>query len=256
MSEFIKLAKEVSGNKQPVICVISIPQGKKRAPDFKKGIPFSLVSSFKKRHKLQNVTELFTLSKKEADTLAFAQKIDRADAVYLSGGNQSYLTDAFLGTKSLAALHRLLERGGLIAGVSAGAQVQSSFMTRGDYTKRAILGDKKHQEGFAFVKNAAFDVHVEERDREKDLLQLFRAKKSQLQDKSLDPLDLLGIGIDQGTAIVVRQNTFQVTGKGQVYIFDPQQWKDNPKTWTYQTLSSGTYFDLKSRKVMSGEKRK
>ena len=40
-------------------------------------------------------------------------------------------------------------------------------------------------------KNAAFEVHVEERGREEDLLELFRAKKSQLQDKDLDPLELL-----------------------------------------------------------------
>jgi len=46
-------------------------------------------------------------------------------------------------TKTLAALQRLLDRGGVIAGRSAGVQVQSSFMTRGDYTRRGIVGDKK-----------------------------------------------------------------------------------------------------------------
>ena len=168
----------------------------------------------------------------------------------MSGGNQCFLTDAFLETETLAALQRLLDRGGVIAGASAGAQVQSSFMTRGDYTKRKILGDKKHQEGFSFVKNAAFDVHVEERGREEDLFELFRARKSQLQDKSLDPLELLGIGIDQGTAIVVTQNQFRVTGKGQVYVFDPKQWGKDEDTWSYQTLKPGTTYDLKLRKVI------
>ena len=151
--------------------------------------------------------------------------IDAADAVHMSGGNQCFLTDAFLGTETMAALHRLLERGGVIAGSSAGAQVQSSFMTRGDYNRgRIILGDKKHQEGFGFVKNSAFDVHVEERGREKDLLKLFRAKPNQLQDRDLNPLDLLGIGIDQGTAITVIKNHLRVSGRGRVYIFDPKRW--------------------------------
>lgn len=248
--EFVELARKVSGKDQPVIRIITTPQGKRRMEDFKRGVPFRLVSSLKQRFKLKQVTELYTLSKEEADTPAFYKQIDSADAVFMSGGNQCFLTDAFLGTESLAALQRLLDRGGVIAGSSAGAQVQSSFMTRGDYTRRRILGDKKHQQGFAFVKNAAFDVHVEERNREEHLLQLFRAQKSQLQDEELDPLGLLGIGIDQGTAIVVTQNQFRVTGKGQVYIFDPKLWKDDPESWAYQTLKPGTLFDLKARKVI------
>lgn len=248
--ELIALARKASGKKQPVIRVITTPQGKRRLADFKKGIPYRLVNTLKQRYKMEHVTELYTLSKKEANSAAFYKQIDSADAVYMSGGNQSFLTDAFLGTKTLEAMHRLLQRGGVIAGASAGAQVQSSFMTRGDYTKRVILGDKKHQEGFAFVKNSAFDVHVEERSREKHLLQLFRAQKSQLQDADLNPLDLLGIGIDQSTAIVVRQNHFTVTGKGQVYVFDPRKWSDDPDSWDYQTLKTGTIFDMKLRKVV------
>lgn len=248
--EFVNLAREASGKKQPVIRIITIAQGKRRADGFKKGIPFPFVSTLKQRYKLKDVTELYTLSKKEANTPAFFKQIDNADAVYMTGGNQCYLTDAFLGTESLAALERLLKRGGLIGGASAGAQVQSSFMTRGDYTKRAILGDKKHQEGFSFIKNSAFDVHVEERNRENHLLQLFGAKNSQLQNKGLNPLELLGVGIDQGTAIVVTQDQFKVTGSGQVYIFNLRDSKDEPDSWTYQTLPSGSLFDMKLRKVI------
>ncbi|WP_411846481.1 cyanophycinase [Roseibacillus persicicus] len=248
--EFVALAKKASGNEQPVIRVITTPQGERRKADFQKGIPYRTVSGLKKIFRLKEVTELYTLSKEEANTPAFYQQLDNADAVYITGGNQCFLTDAFLGTETLAALQRLLDRGGVIAGASAGAQVQSSFMTRGDYTSRQILGDQKHQEGFAFVKNAAFDVHVEERAREEDLLELFRAKKSQLQDKNLDPLELLGIGIDQGTAITVTRNQFRVTGKGQVYLFDPQQWNDDEDSWTYQILQPGTTYDLKLRKVI------
>ena len=250
VGEFVELAKKASGKEQPVIRIITTPQGKRRADDFQRGVPFRLVSKLNQRYKLKHVSELYTLSKEEANTAAFFEQIDSADAVFMSGGNQCYLTDAFIGTETLAALERLLARGGVIGGCSAGAQVQSSFMTRGDYTKRTILGDKEHQAGFSFVQNAAFDVHVEERNREDDLFQLFRAKKQQLQNQRLDPLDLLGIGIDQGTAIVVTQNQFRVTGKGQVYVFDPRQWGAWADTWSYQTLKPGTLFDMKLRKVI------
>ena len=248
--EFVNLVKKTTAQNQPVIRIITTAQGKRRAAGFKEGAPFRMVSNLKRRYKLRHVTELYTLSKEEANTPAFFKQIDSADAVFISGGNQSYLTDAFLGTESFAALERLLERGGVIGGASAGAQVLSSFMTRGDYTRRRILGDKKHQKGFSFVKNSVFDVHVEERNREEHLLEVFRAKKHQLQDKSLNPLDLLGIGIDQGTAIVVTQDQFQVTGRGQIYLFNARQWSDESDSWTYQTLPSGARFDMKLRQVI------
>ncbi len=249
--EFVKLVRKTSGKKQPEIRVITIAQGKRRAAGFKQGTPFRMVSDLKRRYQLKNVTELYTLSKKVADSPEFYEQIDSADAVHMSGGNQCFLTDAFLGTKTFEALERLLERGGVISGSSAGAQAQSSFMTRGDYTRRRILGDKKHQEGFSFVKNSVFDVHVEERSREKHLLEVFRAKKSELQDQDLNPLDLLGIGIDQATAITVTKNQFKVTGKGEVHIFNPRKWKkDDPDSWTYESLKSGTRFDMKLRKVI------
>lgn len=248
--EFIALAKETSGKGQPAICVITTPQGNRRAEGFKEGVPFRLVDTLKNRFGMEQVEELYTLSRKDGDKAAFYGMIDRADAVHMSGGNQCFLTDAFLGTETLAALYRLLERGGVISGSSAGAQVQSSFMTRGDYTRRQILGDKKHQEGFGFVKNAAFDVHVEERDRENDLLEMFRARKSDLQDKALNPLELLGIGIDQATAIIVRKNVFRVTGRGQVYVFNPELWGEDPQEWDYETLQSGSSYDMKLRRVL------
>ena len=67
----------------------------------------------------------------------------------------------------------------------------------------------------------------------------------------LDTLGILGIGIDQGTAITVVKNTFQVSGRGVVYIFDPERWEDDLKTWNYYELESGTFFDMKSRKVIN-----
>ena len=106
-----------------------------------------MVANLKKRFGLETVSELYTLSRKVADSPDFYEQIDNADVVFISGGNQSFLTDAFLGKETLEALRRLLARGGVIDGSSAGGQVQSSFMTRGDYNRRIILGDKKTSGG-------------------------------------------------------------------------------------------------------------
>ncbi len=248
--EFVQLVKKATGKAQPTICVITTPQGERRKKGYKAGQPFRLVTTLKERFQLKNVTELYTLSKKEANSPEFYSLIDNADGIHMSGGNQCFLTNTFLETESLAAMKRLLERGGVISGSSAGAQVQSSFMTRGDYTRRLILGDKRHQKGFGFVSNSAFDVHVEERDREQDLFQVFRAKPSQLQDRYLDTKKLLGIGIDQNTAIIVVKNQFRVSGRGNVYLFDPHKWEESSGKISYQILHNGAIFDMVERRVL------
>lgn len=115
--------------------------------------------------------------------------------------------------------------------------------------KRQILGDKKHQEGFAFLANATLDVHVGGRKREADLLQVSSAKKRQLQNKNLDTQDLLGIGIDQGIAITVIGDTLTVSGSGKVYIFNPKQW-DTPRSAFYINLSDRQSYDLKQRTLI------
>ncbi len=248
--EFVALVKSTTGKSDPVIRVITTPQGPRRIQPLKNGEVFPVVSGLRKQYRLSDVQELFTLSPKDGNDPNFYGHIDGADAVYMTGGNQSFLTDAFLNTETLAALHRLLDRGGVIGGGSAGAQVQSSFMTRGDYKRRVILGDKKHQIGFGFVTNSAFDVHVEERNRENDLYQVFKARKRQLQERDLDPNQLLGIGIDQGTAAIVVKNELRVSGGGLVRIFDPQQWNKDRKPF-YLELEDGDTFDLESRQQLN-----
>ncbi|MDB4385256.1 cyanophycinase [Opitutaceae bacterium] len=247
MAEFVTLVKTTTGKSDPVVRVITTAQGRRRIQPLKNGEEFPVVIRLREQHGLSDVQELYTLSPREGNDPKFCGQIDDADAVYMTGGNQSFLTDAFLETETLSALQRLLERGGVIGGASAGAQVQSSFMTRGDFKKREILGDKKHQIGFGFVTHSAFDVHVEERDRENDLYQVFNARKRQLQDRSLATDQLLGIGIDQGTAAIVIQNKLSVSGPGLVRIFDPQQWSESRKPF-YLELADGDTFDLKTRR--------
>lgn len=249
VKEYLTLIRGVTGKSQPSIVVITTPQGDKRKKDFEDGKPFRLVSSLKNKYGIQNVHELYVMRKKDANKPEAYDLIDEADAVFMTGGNQCYLTDAFLNTETQAALHRLLARGGVIGGSSAGAQVQSSFMTRGDFTERSILGDEKHQEGFGFVRNSAFDVHVDERGRERDLFQLLTLKKGQLSDRKLDPASLLGIGIDKSTAVIIRENTMKATGKGHAYIFDPQLWENSKKPF-YVILESGDSFDIRNRKQL------
>jgi len=102
----------------------------------------------------------------------------------------------------------LLDRGGVIAGTSAGATIQGSFLWRGDTKSSDILiGD--HTQGLGFLKNAVIDQHLLTRNRQFDLVDF--VKKTP---------ELIGIGLEQATAILVQRDTLEVIGKAYVAIYD------------------------------------
>ena len=70
-----------------------------------------------------------------------------------------------------------------------------------------MMGD--HEEGFAFLKNVAIDQHLLARNRQFDLIPVIEAHP-----------ELLGIGIDEDTAIVVQGDRAEVIGQGYVAIYD------------------------------------
>jgi cyanophycinase len=154
------------------------------------------------------VTLLHTRDRAEADSDAFARVLDNADGVWISGGRQWRLADAYLGTRTQEALARLLDRGGVIGGSSAGATIQGSFLARGDTSDNHVMMGS-HREGFGFLKNTAVDQHLLQRNRHFDLIEVIEAHPH-----------LLGIGIDEDTAIIVRGDAFIVVGSGYVAIYD------------------------------------
>ena len=98
-----------------------------------------------------------------------------------------------------------------------------------------------HQHGFGFLRNAAIDQHVIPRFRHFDLTKVLTDPAGKM-DISHDRAALLGIGLDEGTGIVVRQDECEVIGKadGVVLIYNPNQWKANtPPYKRYQPLWHG-----------------
>ncbi len=243
---FVDLVRKAHATKEPDIVVIATAGGRDRKGKHQATLDFkTLVGD-------AHVTELFTRSREVANSDAFVDPINQADGVWITGGQQGLLADAFLGTRTETALRAVLARGGVVGGSSAGAQFPSSFMARGmGKTGRTgpILGDAKHQRGIGFITHTAFDVHVAARNRQNDLFKLFAIEKGQLQDKELDPMQLLGIGMDELTAIIVRQDQFEVVGQGHVYIYNPREWNDVTKPF-YHKLSPGDQYDIKARKII------
>lgn len=194
----------------------------------------------------KNVTVLHTRDKAIANSNDFVSAIDKAKGIWFSGGRQWRHADSYLHTKSHKAFHRLLERGGVIAGSSAGATIQGSYLARGDTKKNTILmGD--HEEGLGFISNVAIDQHLFARNRQFDLFEILENKP-----------ELLGIGLDEDTGIIVQNNEFEVIGKSYVAIYDGTRWSRErniiyklPKgSHEFYVLKSGEKYNILKRQVV------
>jgi cyanophycinase len=140
---------------------------------------------------------LHTYDRAVAQTRAFAAPLDRATGVWIGGGSQNRLADLFLDTDVVAGLHRLFARGGVIAGTSSGTAIVSDAMICCGY-EEIELG-----RGFALYPGAIVDPHFSGRRRQK------RMGRAAL----LRP-DLVSIGIDEQTALVVQGRCAGVVGYG------------------------------------------
>lgn len=179
-----------------------------------------------------HVTQLHTRDRTTADTEDFCAPLRSARAVWITGGRQWRLTDAYLGTRVQRELVALLARGGVIGGSSAGATIQGSYLVRGSPRDNRIMMSPGHEEGFGFLRSSAIDQHVDTRGRDEDLRPVLRTHPS-----------LLGIGLDEATAIIVRGDEAEVIGKGKVRFFT------SPES-AAQILRAGERFDLGERRPL------
>jgi cyanophycinase len=173
---------------------------------------------------MTNVAVLHTLDRRVADTEAFVAPLRSATAAWVMGGDEVHLAKAYSGTKTQRELEALLDRGGVIIGNSAGADILSKEST--EPTNR--------WDGFDMLRDTLIVPHFSARHLEGVLTPLIAAHP-----------DLLGLGIDEGTAIVVHGNEFKVIGDGRVAIYDG---KDHAGR-SYYYLSWGQKFDLKKRSI-------
>ena len=187
------------------------------------------------RNGAQNLTVVHTRDRKESETEAFVKPIQAARGVFFAGGRQWRLADAYLHTRVHRELQALLDRGGVIGGSSAGATILGSFLVRGD-TKgnELMIGD--HVEGMAFLKNSAIDQHLLRRNRQFDLIGVIEKHPA-----------LLGIGLDENTAIVVRGDEFDVIGQSYVVIYDNKALI--PPAGRFYFLAPGDRYDLVKREA-------
>lgn len=221
----IVIIPTAGGNRDKDGKIISYDEGKIMAPWRKLG--------------LTNVHMLHTADPKVADTEAFAAILRDAKGVWFNGGRQWNCVDSYAGTTTLKEFREVLNRGGVIGGSSAGATIQGEYLVRGATAGPDIVmtDEPNHQHGFSFLRRSAIDQHINTRNRWDDIIPVIKKFPN-----------LLGIGISEGTAIVVTGDTFEVIGKWKVTVHDnTRQYQPGEKP--YYVLSAGDVYNMKTRRI-------
>ena len=197
-----------------------------------------VLANWKKRG-LTNVFMLHTHDPKVADTEEFASVLSDAKAVWFDGGRQWNIVDSYAGTLTLREFHKVLERGGVIGGSSAGASILGDYLVRGAIAGPDIVmtPEPEHEHGFAFLRKVAIDQHINTRNRWDDIIPVIKKYPN-----------MLGIGLSEGTAIVVTGDQFQVIGKWKVAIHDNTR-QYQPWEKPYFVLSLGDVYNMKTRVI-------
>ncbi|MDX2270026.1 MAG: cyanophycinase [Bryobacter sp.] len=205
-------------------------------PTAAEGEPGERASDFLRRAGFTNVVTLHTRDRAEADREAFVAPLLGARLVFFGGGRQWRLVDSYAGTRTEKALAAVLSSGGVLAGTSAGATILGSYLVRGAREGNTIMMAPGYETGFGFLKNIAIDQHLLKRGRENDLWEVIDRKP-----------ELLGIGIDEGTAVHFAADRFRVYGASLVAVYDAQYSQSKPRHFF---LAPGAAYDLLTRRII------
>ena len=132
----------------------------------------------------------------------------------------------------------VLKRGGVIAGSSAGASIQAEYLARATPIENFdIMAAGYERGGLGFIVGVAIDQHFSQRGRQKDMAKLVDCYPQ-----------LLGIGLDEATAIIVQKSTAEIVGRGKVFFYDRSQTAADDVD--YVALPAGSSYNLATRTVL------
>jgi cyanophycinase len=219
LREFYRKGRESNGN------LVIIPTASPRADS----VETTRWTSMWQPYAWKQVSVVHVSDRSQANDPAVVSLLREADAVWLSGGDQSRLIECYLGTSVQSELTNLLKRDCIVGGTSAGAAVASKWMIAGGVTRPKMM------EGFGLLPKFILDQHFSQRARFERLLQAMKAYPDQI-----------GIGLDESTAVLIDRNAIEVFGEGAAYLFMPNTMAvDVPR---------GNVDGLGSTRVVAGEK--
>jgi cyanophycinase len=188
----------------------------------------------------RNVHVLRARELKDVEDPKNVELLKKAGGVWFGGGRQWRFVDAYEGTKAEALFRDVLRRGGVIGGSSAGASIQAEYMVRGSPLGNFETMCEGYERGLGFLPGVAIDQHFSQRNRFADMTGVMKANPQ-----------LLGIGLDEATAIVVRGHVAEVMGRNKVQFYDRRK-PAAPGKPDYEVVLPGGRYDLKARKALPG----
>ncbi len=250
-NRFLELA---GGQDAPIVIIVTAGSDENL---FENGGLDKIKERFSK-HNFNNYVILHTRNRDEANSEAFVKPITEASGLWFTGGRQWRLVDSYLDTRTHKEIKKLLERGGVVGGSSAGASIMGSYLVRGDTkTNTVMMGD--HEQGLSLITNCAIDQHLLALNRQFDILEILKVHP-----------ELLGIGLDENTAIVVHGDEFEVIGESFVAVYDGTfcQFVRDKSDWSierpeikilptgserFYLLDAGRKYSLSHRRVIDPE---
>jgi len=137
--------------------------------------------------------------------------VKQAKLIFFTGGDQLRITSSFGGSRLCELMRQRHGQGLPIAGTSAGASVMSETMLvsgEGDDSHKS--GDAlRMAPGLGLMKEIVIDQHFAQRGRISRLLVAVAQNPR-----------LLGVGIDENTAMLAHDGEFEVIGAGAVYVIN------------------------------------
>jgi cyanophycinase len=160
-----------------------------------------------------DLVELYVNERAESHREETLAPLVDAAGVFFTGGDQLRISSQIGDTPIERMVREIHLRGGLVAGTSAGAAAMSEVMlVKGSSAETHRIGDLHMAPGLGLVRDAIIDQHFAERGR------IGRLMGAVAQNPRV-----VGIGIDENTAIVVSGTSFAVIGEGAVYIVDGEE---------------------------------
>jgi cyanophycinase len=179
------------------------------------------------------------------DPKAARENVETAAFIWFPGGDQVKLMQAFEGTGVPEVIMKRYRAGAVVGGTSAGAAVMSSVMLTGDADLQSItVGATRTLPGLGLWPQAIVDQHHLKRQRESRLISLV-----------LEHPAMVGVGIDERTAVILSGGTkAEVLGESTVLVVDARKAKVEPRPAgqhsaardiTLHVLTTGMTFDVK-----------
>ncbi|MBC7820153.1 MAG: Type 1 glutamine amidotransferase-like domain-containing protein [Planctomycetaceae bacterium] len=212
--------------------------------------------------RVKNFQFLYTDSPRAAESATFVKPLETATGVWFSGGDQARLNYRFVGnfpsqTKFQIALRQILERGGVVGGTSAGTAAIPEVMTLWhEYEDFDAPATAVAAHGLGVLTSAIVEQHFDARGgRLERFTGLLRDndKLDRLTGRDGVGVTMLGLAVEERSALIVRGDHLQVLGGANAHVFAKS---NQGKTLIWHELAPGEAAELKRDRTGSVELRR